>query len=571
MSQLSGTSGGIPTDVKYRLGDLGDLARQQSTEGITEIDDLIAYLNKTDAQVEYGDKILSTLDQVLAEIRGRGINQDTFVAVESIRPGTIPAAVRSVLTSNFSRVHREETVVALESYAQVGKYGILLLLVGAVIKILSWIVKNSTAAGGGNGQAGDDYKGDADGRVDGASMDGETILGSLKTTVVKDGYVTAFPSAKDPKSQKEVNDVAAILDARIAEAGAEDYFNSLSAVVTGGKSFVAPILAKAAKGEVSQREALIELITQVVACGAPSAIFSDRAAQAAWGVLPKPAKEAGVRYATGSLFKRYTNALTNLNGDAGRFEGFLNDVTSKLLRPEQVAQSIPASMALEFVTIVSTLSATVFSMLERDASGNPAATTELASIGFRIKPEFAKNLIGYTEATGTTGSYEFRYVTSGAFMCTELLVDLLNNSGISDNDHPAILKSLTMLGPKELESNPKTDIAKYSALLKRFEALYDDYDDIGKLMQKKLKEMPHFKQFEDNIYEAISGNKQTAAIGKDTGLYEIGAASDEPGSSFFKGSKAVLAVCRDFAKTGGALTKVVDRHNKSPWVRSIKK
>ena len=68
----------------------------------------------------------------------------------------------------------------------------------------------------------------------------------------------------------------------------------------------------------------------------------------------------------------------------------------------------------------------------------------------------------------------------------------------------------------------------------------------------------------------ISKNKQTAAIGKDTGLYEVGAASDEPGSSFFKGTKAVLAVCRDFAKVGGALTKVVDRHNKCPWTKMKK-
>ena len=155
-------------------------------------------------------------------------------------------------------------------------------------------------------------------------------------------------------------------------------------------------------------------------------------------------------------------------------------------------------------------------------------------------------------------------------MCTELLTDLVKDSGISDTDHPALLRSLVMLGPGELESNPRTDIEKYSALQKRFQSLYDQIDTLGKKFTKASKNPPLFTKFEENIFDMISKNKQTAAIGKDTGLYEVGAASDEPGSSFFKGTKAVLAVCRDFAKVGGALTKVVDRHNKCPWTKMKK-
>lgn len=566
---MTGTTG-LVSNPRYRLGELGELARQQAQIDVNSTQEVVDFLKKTDLVANHNLKVLEALEDVIAEIRNYGMNTDTFIAVESIRPGTIPQAVRNVLTSNYSRTHREETVVALESYAQVGKYGILLLLVGAVIKILSWIVGNASAAAGGSGSEGDDYKSDAEGRVEGAELGDNSILESLKSSSVRDAYVTVFPQAKDDKSKKALNDVAAILDARVHDVQGENYFNDLSAAATGGKSFFGPILKKAADGDISQREATLELITQIVATGAPSAIFNDRAAQSAWAVLPKGAKECGVRYATGSLFKRYANNLNNLNGDADKLTKTIEKVVSNLLSNAASDEREAANLALDFVQEVSTISAVVFSMLERDGSGNPTMSTELSSVGFRIKPDFAKKLIGYTEATGTTGSYEFRYVTSSAFMCTELLTDLVKDSGISDTDHPALLRSLVMLGPSELESNPRTDIEKYSALQKRFQSLYDQIDTLGKKFTKASKNPPLFTKFEENIFDMISKNKQTAAIGKDTGLYEVGAASDEPGSSFFKGTKAVLAVCRDFAKVGGALTKVVDRHNKCPWTKMKK-
>lgn len=566
---MTGTTG-LVANPYFRLGELGELAREQDKIDVKSAEDVLDFLKRTDIVANQNMKVLTALDEVLAEIRNYGMNRDTFVAVESLRPGTIPSAIGSMLTSNYSRTYREETVVALESYAQVGKYGILLLLVGAVIKILGWIVGNASAASGGQGADGDDYKNEAEGRVEGAELGDNSILESLKSSSVRDAYVSVFSSAKDEKSKKALNDVAAILDARVQEVQGENYFNDLSAAATGGHSFFGPILKKAVAGDVSQREATLELITQIVATGAPSAIYTDRAAQSAWAVLPKAAKECGVRYATGSLFKRYANNLNNLNGDADKLAKTIDKVVSNLLSNAASDEREAANLALDFVQEISTISAVVFSMLERDGSGNPTMSTELSSIGFRIKPEFAKNLIGYTEATGTTGSYEFRYVTSTAFMCTTLLTDMVSNSGLSDTDHPALLRSLVMLGPNDLENNPRTDIEKYSALQKRFQALYDQLDTLGKKFTKASKNPAMFTKFEDNIFDMISKNKQTGAIGKDTGLYEVGAASEERTSSFFKGTKAVLAVCRDFAKVGGALTKVVDRHNKCPWTKAKK-
>ncbi|ANZ48899.1 hypothetical protein HOV30_gp049 [Erwinia phage Derbicus] len=566
---MTGTTG-LVANPMFRLGQLGELARQEQATELKTAAEVIDFLKRTDVVAEQNMKVLQALDEVMAEIRSYGLNQDTFVAVESIRPGTIPAAVRGVLTSNYSRTHREETLVALESYSQVGKYGILLLLIGAVIKILGWIVGNASAAAGGEGSGADDYKSEADGRTEGASLGDGSILESLKSSSVRDGYVSVFESAKDEKAKKALNDVAAILDARVQEVQGENYFNNLSAAATGGKSFFGPILRKAVAGDISQREATLELITQVVATGAPSAIFNDRAAQSAWAALPKGAKECGVRFATGSLFKRYANNLNNLNGDAQRFEKTLDSVMSNLLKDAGADQRDAQNLAHEFITEVSTVSAAVFSMLERDSSGNPTMSTELSSVGYRIKPDFAKKLIGYTEATGTTGSYEFRYVTSSAFMCSELLVDLVKDSGMSDTDHPSLLRSLVMLGPDDLESNPRTDIEKYSALQKRFQALYEKFDEFGKKFNKTGKNFPMFVKFEENIFELISKNQRDATFGKDTGLFEVGAASEGAGSSFFKGAKAVMAVCRDFAKVGGALTKVVDRHNKCPWTKAKK-
>ncbi|EDD7891601.1 hypothetical protein BXK49_24905, partial [Salmonella enterica subsp. enterica serovar Enteritidis] len=197
---MTGTTG-LVSNPRYRLGELGELARQQAQIDVNSAQEVVDFLKKTDLVANHNLKVLEALEDVIAEIRNYGMNTDTFIAVESIRPGTIPQAVRNVLTSNYSRTHREETVVALESYAQVGKYGILLLLVGAVIKILSWIVGNASAAAGGSGSEGDDYKSDAEGRVEGAELGDNSILESLKSSSVRDAYVTVFPQAKDDKSK----------------------------------------------------------------------------------------------------------------------------------------------------------------------------------------------------------------------------------------------------------------------------------------------------------------------------------------------------------------------------------
>lgn len=130
------------------FGEIGEVLRSRMAERIDSVNQLNLYMQRNEADLIYGSRLILQIDAILDEVRRAGLSKDVAVAVESSRPGTIPEAVRKILTSNYTRTHQKETIVALESWANAGKVGLVVLIMTAIIKIIGWIISN------GNGFAG---------------------------------------------------------------------------------------------------------------------------------------------------------------------------------------------------------------------------------------------------------------------------------------------------------------------------------------------------------------------------------------------------------------------------------
>lgn len=148
MTSMTMVGGLVAPAPQWRLGEMGQLLHDHLNTKIESLDQLTLYLQRNDADMLYGGRLLAQLDAILDDVRQNGISRDLAVAVESSRPGTIPANVRKVLTSNYTRTHQKETLVALESWREAGKLGLVILVVVAIMKMLSWILGSSSGYAG---------------------------------------------------------------------------------------------------------------------------------------------------------------------------------------------------------------------------------------------------------------------------------------------------------------------------------------------------------------------------------------------------------------------------------------
>ena len=125
---------------QWKLDELPTIIEQRMEERIDSVSQLNLYMQRNEADLIYGSRIIAQIEAILREVRKAGLNRDVAVATESLRPGTIPKAVQSILTSNYSRTHQKETVIALESYANFGKISLIVMVMMGIMKILNWII-----------------------------------------------------------------------------------------------------------------------------------------------------------------------------------------------------------------------------------------------------------------------------------------------------------------------------------------------------------------------------------------------------------------------------------------------
>jgi len=148
MTSMTGPAGTVNVHPKWRLGEIGALLKDRMEEKVDSVDQLSLYMQRNDADLVYGARLMTQIEAVIEQVKRQGLSRDQAVAVESIRPGTIPTNVQRLLTSNYSRTHQKETLVALESWAKAGRMGLIVLAITALLKVVSWIIENGKPFGG---------------------------------------------------------------------------------------------------------------------------------------------------------------------------------------------------------------------------------------------------------------------------------------------------------------------------------------------------------------------------------------------------------------------------------------
>ncbi|HCJ9508951.1 TPA: hypothetical protein NV949_004445, partial [Escherichia coli] len=81
---------GNATHPKWRLGEIGEVLRSRMAERIDSVNQLNLYMQRNEADLIYGSRLILQIDAILDEVRRAGLSKDVAVAVESSRPGTIP-------------------------------------------------------------------------------------------------------------------------------------------------------------------------------------------------------------------------------------------------------------------------------------------------------------------------------------------------------------------------------------------------------------------------------------------------------------------------------------------------
>ncbi|ANZ48352.1 hypothetical protein BIZ78_gp223 [Erwinia phage vB_EamM_Caitlin] len=311
---------------QWRLGEMGELLREHMNTKIESLDQLSLYMQRNDADMLYGGRILAQLDAILDDLKRNGVSRDLAVAVESARPGTIPKNVQNILTSNYTRTHQKETIAALESWKEAGKVGLLVLVITAVLKILSWLMSN-----------GGDYKGPSGGDVKGSIPDIKidyqkvreaipqvvlkvpenkrtecqaTMMG-FKTTSVLKAYKRILE--KDPKKamSSRVGVSALKLDKVLDKVQATMNVDYHTMVL--GRSVFDHLFDNLADGRGGPSDVIEMAIDNLLStCKFGDAVFNRSSGGKLYALLPDVLRKAGIRIPVSTMFEVANNNYREL-------------------------------------------------------------------------------------------------------------------------------------------------------------------------------------------------------------------------------------------------------------------
>lgn len=336
MTSMTMVGGLVSPAPQWRLGEMGELLREHMNTKIESLDQLTLYMQRNDADMLYGGRILAQIDAILDDLRRNGISRDLAVAVESARPGTIPKNVQSILTSNYTRTHQKETIAALESWQEAGKIGLLVLLVTAVLKILSWLMNN-----------GGDYKGPSEGSgpmspeaisagreamqklqtsiptvaakaPPSKQSESEATMKMLKSSAVLDAYQRALKS--NPKGAITARlDVCALkLDKILDKVKGREAVDWRSLVI--GQSIFNRLFSTIMDGRGNASNvtemAVESLLTE---CHVGDAVFASKACGKLYALLPDDLRKAGIRLPCESTFRVANNQF-------GEFDAYFDSM-----------------------------------------------------------------------------------------------------------------------------------------------------------------------------------------------------------------------------------------------------
>jgi len=562
MTAITGLAG--HTNSKWKLGEIGALLRERMNEKVDTLDQLNLYMQRNDADMLYGARILVQIESILEEIKKNGLNTDVAVATESIRPGTIPPTVRKMLTSNYSRTGQEQTVVALESWAKAGRVGLVVLLVTALLKIIGWIIANGKPFGGGGDADPDKYKDDVDGQEKPSLPDG-AIYDSLKSATVKELYGKYFTAASDKDS---FNMGVAQVDKVIQDLGAEKYMNSVASVL-GVSPWKSLFESYSSKGKRDENTVLRDMIDALLNLRLTSGIYKAGACKVAYDALPISVKQAGIHFPCELTYVRYAGMVGELTqffgGMAKGFEalnsadlmksfrkmGSIEQRGQRVLFPAGEVASQPFTEALGMLNNI--VSIAIDDATRQFTFDNGPCVT--------VTPAQARNLIGYDEGVEIPGGQVIATAQEGAFLTQSSFATMTEKTSLSNVDMRGILKAIVSLGPDTFtEHKYKGRLDGYTVLQKNIEVFVDKLERWGKAVKDADK--GYFDFLTDAVIKQLEAGRHGTGHGREFALIFF-----SNGKDFVGGMKDNLNLVRRLCLGAASLQAVLNSASKNPLVK----
>lgn len=440
---------------QWKLDELPALLEQRMEERIDSVSQLNLYMQRNEADLIYGSRLIAQIEAILREIRKAGLNRDVAVATESLRPGTIPKAVQSVLTSNYSKTHQKETVVALESYANFGKISLIVMVMMGIMKILSWIISNAVPFAGAANIDGNDYREKLEEKL--ADV---PFTGRLKTTVLKEVYLVLSKGLKDSElSNLELS--LSLADDVFVNMEAEEFLNKLAAAL--GKSPFIDTFKNHLKRRQNELQVIQDLLDTLLRTNIGYGVFDFGVAEEVYNGLPPDVKRAGVNIPSDTQFNLMSMILDSFARALQDLDQSLKDIKTYYLsnNPKVGTQQENQVAAVHLVRALGEINGRIeFTATEFGRQkGSPGPI-------LRVKDKV--ELLGYTTRELDNGWMIASVGVNSFFGSTTNLEMMRQELSLSNGDYRELLACLITLARSGISDGvANTALDKYKVLEKR--------------------------------------------------------------------------------------------------------
>lgn len=546
-------------DPQWQLGEIGEVVRSRLEERVSSVSQLTLYMQRNEADLIYGSRLLMQIEAILNEVRRSGLSRDLAVAVESSRPGTISPVTRSILTSNFTKTGQKETVVALESWANAGKIGLIILALSSLIKILGWIMEKGSGFAGDGGADGGEYKEKVDGKAESFQVDGTTVLDQLNITVIKDAYMDAAKGLKG-RALENLNLAVTLADEVLSNMKAEEYLNALGNAQKG--SPFTKLFNGYTERRQSQQNVIHDLLDTLLQLNVTSGVYPHQTAEKAFQGLPPTVRKAGVKLPNDLNYKQASNVVGELTGYFANLQKMFHALSDPSV--QQAYEKGAKGQGLDdigtlFGQALQTLNGTISSSIS-DGAGRGFNSASFPVVA--IKPEQERDLVGYNIYDNLGSQRKVAVATASAYLNAACLEEMRQKLNLSVGDERELLAVVISLGKTGFTTNTyDTNLNKYSTLNKAVEQTIKEVES----WQKQLKNSDG--GFIKYISELITTELKRNPNGLRTNGRELSMTYMDGDGDFFDALKANLTLVKRLCEGVASLQIVLQRSKLNPLVK----
>lgn len=577
MSLITGTANNVKPPKEWGLGELGDVVRrtEASGEDISTIDELLDFLKSSERDEAYATRLLAAVEAALKQVSRHGLNNQAVVAVESVRPNTIPHAIQNCMTSNFSNVHKKETVMALESYAQYGRWGVCLLLIAVVLKVLDWIINKGGPQKGAvsiNDQV-DDYISKMNDNLAAASGTNEKVANQMQAIELLKGMksVTVANSALALKITggsypDGVINAAQLLDNLVQENKLESVIDTISAL-KGGPIFTG-LLERVQKRDVSVNEVPREAVRTLLGIGIANTIYAPSVMNSMMEALPPAMIKAGIRLPSSATNARFSRSLNSVSNNTEKLTHCVEELTKLQDRQDKIAinDRDVTTFVADVLTTVEQIDLAVANQAVPMSAGPLRPNDYYPAVGFVSTARAAENLIGYVTDEEVEGHMVYSWITGGCYLSTLSLDQMENDGLLKPDDYKRLMAVFQFMVPDNVDAN-KGDVSAYKTLLGKFNNLKKKVEVIAKKDGASKSRSPSMDEINDQLTRRVATAGRPGEPQRSRFIASMGQSESV---DVIVAIKSVLRLSRDMLKTGAVLQQSIDRHNNSPYVKAEK-